>query len=137
MKSSIFCVFSFILIISLMACGEEHISYPMPAYNSCPMPTYNGGYQNLSRTIKLHLKYPGRRCCFSGDVYVSFVVEEDGRISNKKIMKGISNSEDCNADCEALRVLDYLTEWKPAEHEGKKVAIKMILPINFSLDTSD
>jgi protein TonB len=125
MKSTIFCVFGVILIISLTACGDEHISYPMP--------TYNGGYQNLARTIKLLLTYPGRRCCISGSVYVSFVVEADGRISNKKIVKGISSSESCNADCEALRVLDYMTEWRPAEREGKKMAFRMILPINFSL----
>jgi protein TonB len=133
MKTTSFCVFDVILIISLTACGEEHISYPMPTYNSYPTPTYNGGYQNLARTIKLHLKYPGHRCYFSGDVYVSFIVEADGRISNKTVVKGISSSEGCNADEEALKVLDYLTEWQPAEKEGKKISVRVILPIKFSL----
>jgi protein TonB len=125
MKPNFFVSSAFILIICITACEEEHISYPMP--------TYIGGYENLARTIKKHLKYPGRRCCISGNVYVSFVVEADGRISNKKVVKGISSSQSCNADLEALRAVDYLTEWQPAEREGQKISVRMILPINFSL----
>jgi outer membrane biosynthesis protein TonB len=72
-------------------------------------------------------------CCISGNVYVSFVVEADGRLTSKKVMKGLSDMEGCNADEEALKVLDYLTEWEPAEKEGKKISVRTILPIKFSL----
>jgi hypothetical protein len=123
MKPNIFCIIGVVVIINMDVLGREYLSDPLP--------TYKGGYENLARTIKQHLKYPV--CCIAGNVYISFVVEADGRLTNKKVVKGVSSTKGCNADEEALKVLDYLTEWQPAEQGGKKIAIRMILPIKFSL----
>jgi hypothetical protein len=97
------------------------------------MPTYKGGLENLTKTIKKNLKSSGGLCCFEGVVFVSFVVEPTGQITNKKIVRGISDKEPCNADKEAIKVLDFLTEWTPGECDGKKVPFEVSLPVKFSM----
>lgn len=53
------------------------------------MPTYQGGIETLTKTIYKNLKWPGARCCLDGVVYVSFVVEPDGRLTYRKIAKSL------------------------------------------------
>ncbi len=48
-----------------------------------------------------------------GSLCFHFIVEPNGQITNKKILKGISSKEHCNADKEAMKVLEFLTEWTP------------------------
>jgi periplasmic protein TonB len=96
------------------------------------MPTFQGGLDSLKSKIKKHLKWPGQ-CCVEGTVYVSFIVEKDGRVTNKKVKRGISAQEHCNADGQALKVVDYLTEWTIGECNGEKVAVEVTLPIKYSL----
>ena len=97
------------------------------------MPTYTEGFENLKKTINKNLKWPGARCCLDGAVYVSFVVEPDGRLTNRKVAKGLSNQPVCDADREALRVLTFLDGWIPGECDGKRVPVEVIIPIKFSL----
>ena len=52
---------------------------------------------------------------------MSLVVEPDGGLSNKQLVRGISNHPVCNADREALKALDFLEDWVPGECDGKKV----------------
>ena len=65
-----------------------------------------------------------------GVVYVSFVVERDGSISNLKIIKGIGAG--CNE--EAIRVIRLMPLWEPAKHNGKAVASLYSLPVRFEFD---
>lgn len=95
------------------------------------MPTFPGGSDSLQSKINRHLKWHGR-CCFEGAVYVSFIVETNGQITNKRIVRGISSHEPCNADGQALKVIDHLTEWTIGECQGKKVAIEVVVPIKYS-----
>ena len=99
------------------------------------MPSYKGGPEMLEKTISKHLKWPGGRCCIDGSVFVSFVVELDGRLTNRRVVKGISNAPVCNADGEALKVLDFLDGWIPGKCNEKKVPIQLIIPIKFTLDS--
>jgi protein TonB len=96
------------------------------------MPTFQGGVDSLKSKINKHLKWPGQ-CSVEGTVYVSFIVETDGLITNKRIKRGISNQEHCNADAQALKVVDYLTEWTIGECNGEKVPVEITLPIKYSL----
>lgn len=95
------------------------------------MPTFEGGLDSLQSRIKRHLKWPGQ-CCVEGTVYVSFIVEPNGQVTNKRIKRGISSQEHCNADGQALKVLDYLTEWTIGECKGEKVAVEVVVPIKYS-----
>lgn len=92
------------------------------------MPSFIGGQDSLKSKIYKHLKLDGS-CCIEGAVFVSFIVETDGKITNKRIKRGIYN---CNADAEALKVVDYLTGWTIGECNGQKVPVEVTVPIRFS-----
>jgi TonB family protein len=87
-------------------------------------------YQYLASSIQ----YPkeARQNGVEGKVFVSFIVELDGTISDLKVMKGVS--EDLNA--EAIRVVSAGSKWTPGKNNGMFVRQRLVLPINFSLDDS-
>lgn len=95
------------------------------------MPTFQGGLDSLKSKINKYLKWP-ERCSVEGAVYVSFTIETNGQITNKRIKNGISSQKFCDANGEALKVMDYLTEWTVGECDGKKVAVEMAIPIRYS-----
>ncbi len=63
----------------------------------------------------------------TGTVYVSFVVETDGTLKHKKIIKGIT----ADTNKEALSIIDKMPDWIPGFCEGKKVPVQMIIPIKY------
>ncbi|WP_316785570.1 energy transducer TonB [Pedobacter frigiditerrae] len=98
------------------------------------MPFFQEGEGVMFRIIAKNLKWPNAECCIQGTVYVSFIVESNGRLSNKKIQKSPFKDNDfCSPNKEALKVLDYLPRWNAGICNGKKVAVLYILPIKFVL----
>ena len=95
------------------------------------MPEFNGGPAGLMSYIGSNLQYPADAAANneSGTVYVSFVVKSDGSVGAVNIEKGVSNL----LDGEAKRVVGSMPKWTPGEHQGKKVSVKMVLPIKFEL----
>jgi protein TonB len=96
--------------------------------------TYKGGMEAMSRFLGRHLRYPptARRIGVDGTVYVSFVVDTDGKVINATIIKGVS--KEC--DEEALRVVSLMTDWIPAQQNNRKVMVRMVLPIKFLLEVN-
>lgn len=94
--------------------------------------TYKGGMEAMSRFLGRHLRYPptARRIGVDGTVYVSFVVDTEGKVINATIIKGVS--KEC--DEEALRVVSLMTDWIPAQQNNRKVMVRMVLPIKFLLE---
>lgn len=76
-------------------------------------------------------KYPeaARSLGVEGKIYVNFVVESDGSISNVKVVKGL----DALLDAEAIRAVRALPTMIPATYDGKPVRIQYTIPINASL----
>jgi TonB family protein len=97
------------------------------------MPTFKGGSKKLVKTIDKNLKWPGGRCDVEGVVWVACIIEANGQLTNKKIIKGISSSKNCNADSEALKVIDFLTSWKPGQCDGKNIAAHYVIPVRFKM----
>ena len=64
-----------------------------------------------------------------GKVFIEFIVERDGRLSNIRIVKGLNNCNEYNNEAE--RVIRSMPRWIPAKHLGKNVRFKMILPVEF------
>jgi TonB family protein len=87
--------------------------------------------ERFAQFIKANLKYPkkARRKKIEGTVYVSFIIERDGTISNAYLKSEIG--EGCGA--EALRVINSMPKWNPANHLGKKVRYRTEVPIGFYL----
>ncbi|MFR3853121.1 MAG: TonB family protein [Odoribacter splanchnicus] len=67
-------------------------------------------------------KYPGK-------VWVQFVVDEQGKVMQPQIVKGI----DPLLDQEALRIVKLMPDWKPAQQNGKSVEASFLLPLDFSI----
>ncbi len=95
------------------------------------MPEFPGGELALRKFIANAIKYPviAQENGIMGKVYVNFVVDTDGSITNARIARGVDNS----LDKEALRVVNTLPKWKPGQQRGKPVRVSYTVPINFVL----
>jgi len=93
---------------------------------------FPGGAAALQRWIGENVQYPQTSIEMNeqGKVYLSFVVEADGSISNIAVERGVSN----DLDREAKRVVRQMPRWSPGEAKGKKVRTRCRLPINFTLN---
>jgi len=99
-----------------------------------PMP--EGGLQVLFDHIIKNLEYPeqARKNGVEGKVYVQFVINQQGELTDVEAVKGIG----AGCDAAAIDVVQSANlAWKPGVHEGKKVAVRLTLPINFELDDDD
>ncbi|MEQ8928146.1 MAG: energy transducer TonB [Fulvivirga sp.] len=94
-------------------------------------PTPIGGLAAFYAYINENIKYPAaaRRMSIQGKVFVQFIVNKDGRLSDIKVIKGIGSG----CDEEAVRVLQNAEPWNPGKQRGVAVRVKMVIPIHFML----
>jgi len=90
-----------------------------------------GGMAAFYKYIGKKLKYPAqaRRMGIEGRVFVQFVVDKDGSITDVVAVKGIG----AGCDEEAVRVIQASPKWKAGKQRGRPVKVRMILPITFKL----
>lgn len=111
------------------------VEKPKPAAEIIEFPDveagFPGGPAELQRWINSNVKYPETSIDMEeqGKVYLSFVVEADGSISNIDVEKGVTR----DLDREAKRVVRSMPNWIPGEAGGKKVRTRCRLPIVFTL----
>ena len=81
--------------------------------------------------MQKHLKYPDGAVegHIQGKVWLSFIIERDGHLSNITVDRGPGYG----LDEEALRVLKLAPAWKPGMQNGQPVRVKYNIPINFQL----
>jgi TonB family protein len=96
------------------------------------MPTFPGGETEMFKFIQKNVKYPAteKDANISGICYVNFVVEEDGRLTDIKILRGVPKCLNC--DKEAVRVVSLMPKWIPGKQNGKTVRVDYNLRISFS-----
>lgn len=94
-------------------------------------PAFPGGLTAFYKYVSKNLDYPKQaiRNEVQGKVYVQFVVDTDGSLSDIKIAKGIG----AGCDEEALRVLQNSPDWNPGKQRGRAVKVRMTIPIIFKL----
>jgi len=95
------------------------------------MPSFPGGEAKLMEYVAKNVKYPqiARETGIQGRVFVNFVVEPDGSVSNVSVLRGIGGG----CDEEAMRVVKNMPKWKPGKQRGKPVRVQYMLPVNFKL----
>ena len=96
------------------------------------MPTFQGQNKDAFRIyIQQNLKYPviAQENGISGRVFVSFVVDRDGSISNVQVVRGV----DPALDKEAVRVIKSSPKWEPGKQRGRAVRVSFTFPIVFQL----
>lgn len=91
-----------------------------------------GGLEQAYAHIRTQMRYPAkaRKAGIEGKVYVEFIIEKDGSISNVKIVKGIG----AGCDEVAINAVKTLPPWIPARQRGQLVRQKMVLPLAFKLN---
>ncbi|MFD0765831.1 TonB family protein [Mucilaginibacter lutimaris] len=95
------------------------------------MPSFPGGLPAFSKWLAANVKYPkaAREANIQGRVIVSFVVEEDGRLTGVRVVKGVSR----DIDEEALRVMNSSPKWIPGKDNGTPVKVAYSVPLSFAL----
>lgn len=85
----------------------------------------------LQKWVYQYLKYPSEaiRDGVQGKVMVDFIIEKDGRITDVKVSKGVSEE----LDAEAVRVVSASPKWKPGRINGNRVRSRLTIPIEFKL----
>jgi len=96
------------------------------------MPQFPGGEEARTKYMINTIKYPAeaKEKGLQGTVYVGFIVEKDGSISNVKVQRGIGNP----CDLESLRVIQAMPKWTPGTQNGKPVRVQFTVPISFKLN---
>jgi TonB family protein len=92
---------------------------------------FPGGKSALNQYIKENMVYPeiDKQLANQGTVYVQFVVEVDGSISDMSIAKGISDT----IDREALRFIRTMPNWIPSRKDNEFVRTRIRLPLHFTM----
>jgi protein TonB len=90
-----------------------------------------GGMGGFTEYMMKNLTYPtaAKEAGTQGMVVVSFVVNAEGKVGSLEVLRGIGKG----CDEEAVRVISNSGTWTPAKIEGKAVASKMTLPVQFKL----
>lgn len=94
-------------------------------------PEFPGGMNQLYEYLKRNVKYPkfAKEHGIQGRVFVNFIVEADGSITNAKVLRGPHPL----LDKEALRVVNKMPKWKPGIHRGIPTRVSFNLPIKFTV----
>ncbi len=108
-------------VVSYYDCDEK------PAFlNSTDMRKF------LEQWVYQYLKYPSEamRNGVQGRVMVEFIVNKDGKVSDVKVVKGVSDE----LDAEAVKVIAASPKWKPGKRNGEKVRCSVTVPVEFRLE---
>ncbi len=94
-------------------------------------PSFPGGEAKMFEYLGKNLKYPpmAKDAGIQGIVYVTFVVIENGDITDVRVLRGIGGG----CDEEAVKVVKNMPKWKPGKQRGKAVRVQFNLPIRFTL----
>ena len=94
-------------------------------------PEFTGGMKAFAKYMERNLRYPSQAQDdgIQGKVFISFVVERDGSITDVKVLRGIGYG----CDEEAMKVIKKSPLWKPGKNKGIPVRVRYNMPINFNL----
>ena len=95
------------------------------------MPEYPGGQAALFEYLSKNIKYPAdaEKKKVEGKVFVTFVVDTDGKITEVSLLRKVFPS----LDAEAIRVISAMPNWIPGKQKGQAVRVKYTVPIMFRL----
>jgi protein TonB len=99
------------------------------------MPEPVGGAAAWAKFLQKNLRFPpvAQDAGVSGKVFMSFIIEKDGTLSNIKVDRGAGYG----FDEEATRVLKLAKAWKPGVQNGQNVRVRYSIPISFQLATEE
>ncbi|MBO7133900.1 MAG: energy transducer TonB [Bacteroidales bacterium] len=92
-------------------------------------PEFPNGNEGLAKYLSENIKYPKKalKNGITGKVFVQFVIDKSGKVTNVVAVRGVEKS----LDKEAVRVIKAMPKWKPGKKDGQPVNVKYTIPINF------
>lgn len=120
--------------IVLLAEGNNNDSIIYRPDSLSEQPEPPGGIESFYRAITREVQYPetDKENGVMGKVYVQFIIEKNGELTDVKILRGVSE----NIDREAMRVIKLVgtrQQWKPGKLKGNPVRTRIVIPIIFHL----
>ncbi len=108
--------------------SDELVDEPQVYFIVEDMPEFPGGETALRKYIAENVNYPENvEPRVTPTVYVKFVIDETGKVTNPEILRGAGEL----FDKEALRVVSSLPMWKPGRQRGKVVKVSHTVPVKF------
>jgi periplasmic protein TonB len=94
-------------------------------------PSFPGGEEARIRFLSENIRYPqmARESGIQGTVFVTFVVERDGSVTDVRVLRGIGGG----CDEEAVRVIRAMPRWNAGQQRGRPVRVQFNMPIRFTL----
>ncbi len=94
-------------------------------------PEFPGGQAAWAKFLQKNLRYPymAQEAGVQGKVYISFVIEKDGTLSDVKLVRGIGYG----CDDEAIRVIKKSPKWEPGMQNKSNVRVRYNMPINYTI----
>ena len=93
------------------------------------MPEFPGGQEAMEKYFNDNVRFweviNEWQCDVSGKIFVGFIVEPDGSITNVKVLRGIEK----HCDEEAMRVVKSMPKWKPGMLNGEPVRVSYMVPV--------
>ncbi len=117
---------------TLASTGTNTAATSEPVIFAEEMPEFEGGNAGLMNYVARSIVYPevAKEVGAQGTVYVSFVVNELGKVESAKVLKGIG----LGCDEEVLRVINKMPQWKkPGKNGGHPVKVRFNIPVAFRL----
>lgn len=95
------------------------------------MPAFPGGEEARLQFLNDNVRYPtmAREAGIQGRVFVEFVIEKDGSVTNVRVVRGIGGG----CDEEAIRVVESMPKWIPGKQRNVPVRVRFNMPIRFIL----
>ena len=91
------------------------------------IPSFPGGEDSLAAYLNKNNQWRVGQGTVEGRVIVEFIVDEKGELKDVKVLQSLCSS----CDKEAMRLVENMPNWIPAEENGKPVSKRMMLPVSF------
>lgn len=129
MKTVLFLVFFMLTTPSILAQDDSEKEFSIVEQD--PVPTGD----DLFTYINKHIKYPRKAIeeGVGGKVFLTFVIEKSGEVRDVKLLKGAG----FGMDEEALRVIREMPNWNPGRNAGRRVKVRMNIPIVFRMEEEE
>ncbi len=116
----------------LVGNNEKTDDTPIPFAILENKPEFPGGERGLLKFLNSKVNYPviAQENGIQGVVYVSFVIDQKGKVIDVRLLRGV----DPSLDKEALRVVGSMPDWKPGKQRGRPVKVSYQVPMRFQLN---
>lgn len=119
------------LVIMMMLTNLESKAQKIYDFTSVDKtPDYPGGMKSFYQYLGKSIKFPevAKKNKTQGKVFLSFVVEKNGALTDVEVLRGLTKE----TDAEAVRVLKESPKWNAGMVKGKPVRVKYNIAVNFS-----